>query len=77
MSSGIGYLIRILESMRKRVVDEFEMVHARFLAPQVKARGFGMTHLKISLRNYVIGAQVDALRRVPYSGCLQSETWFA
>jgi hypothetical protein len=50
------------------------MVHARFLAPLVKARGFGMAHLKISLRDYFISAQVDALRRVPYSEYLQSET---
>jgi len=36
------------------VMDEFEMVHARFLAPLEKARGFGMTpsKFKVALTHY-------------------------
>jgi len=31
-------------------VDQFEMVHARFLAPLVKARGFAMAPFKTRAR---------------------------
>jgi len=33
-----------------RVVGQFKIVHARFLAPLVKARGFGMTPPKTRAR---------------------------
>ena len=38
-----SYRIGTRERAYRHKVDQSEMVHARFLAPLVKARGFGMT----------------------------------